>query len=127
MAFSHAVATVFSQNSGAAQQFSNTVTGDGESNVDVVIAAAASNFSVVCPVDVTNLKSAVIWTDAAMTVVTKDSGGSTIDTFVFVANNPLLWNEDSPYASPFSATDIATLSVSSTPGGNLHAYFLVDA
>jgi hypothetical protein len=125
MAITHTAGITFSSNNGSPTVFSVSQSADGEINLDVVIAAAASNFSVVCPVTASLVKSVLIYSDAAMTVLTKNSGGSTVNTFTMVANKPLLWQFGFPTTCPITG-DFATLSVTSTPGGNLRVSILED-
>lgn len=117
MAITHTVGYNFSKDGSAVTSFSSSESQDGEVNLDVTIAAGASAFSVLCHVTQTAVKSIFINCDAAMTVVTKN-GASTVDTFTFVANKPLIWQNGFPTSCPFTA-DFTTLAVTSTAGGNL--------
>ena len=80
MAITHTAGITFSSNNGSPTVFSISQAADGEINLDVVIAAAASSFSVVCPITSSLVKSVLIYADAAMTVLTKNSGGTTVNT-----------------------------------------------
>ena len=117
MAITHTVAYNFSKDGSALTSFSSSESQDGEINLDVTIAAGASAFSVLCPITQTVVKSIFINCSADMTVVTKN-GATTVNTFTFVANKPLIWQVGFPTAIPFSA-DFTTLAVSSSTGGNL--------
>lgn len=125
MAITHTAGITFSSNNGSPTVFSVSQAADGELNLDVVIAPAASNFSIVCPVTASLVKSVLIYADAAMTVVTKNSGGTTVNTFTMSANKPLFWQYGFPTSCPITG-DCATLSVTSTPGGNLRVSILED-
>jgi hypothetical protein len=125
MAITHAAGITFSSNNGSPTSFSFNQSADGEINLDVVIAAAASNFSIVCPISSSLVKSLLIYSDATMTVVTKATGGTTVNTFAMVANKPLLWQFGFPTTCPITG-DCATLSVTSTSGGNLRVSVLED-
>jgi len=125
MAITHTAGITFSANNGTPATFQASQSADGEVNLDVTIAAAASNFVVVCPIDASQVKSILMYADAAMTVVTKSSGGSTVDTFTLVANKPLFWQFGFPTNCPVT-NDCATLQVTSTPGGNLKLFVLED-
>lgn len=122
MAFSHALTYAFSDNGGTPTQFTSSTPFDGEVAIDVAVPASSSGFSIVCPVDTSLLQSVVLWADAACTVVAKDSGGSTLDTFALVANKPLIWQTGFPTANPLSGV-IATLEVTNTPAVELKGYF----
>ena len=122
MAITHTVAYNFIKDGSAVASFSSSESQDGEINLDVTIAAGASAFSIICPVTQTAVKSIFINCDADMTVVTKN-GATTVNTFTFVANKPLIWQVGFPTTIPFSG-DFTTLAVSSSPGGNLKACIL---
>ncbi len=122
MAITHTVAYNFSKDGSALTSFSSSESQDGEVNLDVTIAAAASNFSVICPITLSAVKSIFINCEADMTVVTKN-GATTVNTFTFLANKPLIWQIGFPTAIPFGG-DFTTLAVTSTAGGNLKVCIL---
>ena len=124
MALTHTAGITFSANNGTPASFSVAQSADGEVNLDVVIAPAASSFSVTCPLTATLVKSILMYSDAAMTVLTKN-GATTVNTFNLTANKPLFWQTGMPTSNPITG-DCLTLSVSSTPGGNLKLYVLED-
>lgn len=121
MAFSTSVSYVVTVNGGAANQFAFTVPYDGESAASVTIPASASNFAVNLAFDDASLQSFVMWANADMTVVFKDSGATTVATYTLVANNPVIWNVDQGVSNPFSAA-VAQALVTSTAGGVLTIY-----
>lgn len=123
MSFSHTITYNFSNNGGPSTLFTATNTFDGEVSVNVDVPASSTNFSIVCPVNTTLLQSLVLWTSAACTIVTKDSGGATLNTLTFgAANQPLIWNVSSPGSNPLTGT-IATLEVTCTPACTVNGYF----
>lgn len=122
MAITHTIGLTFAKDGSSVTQFSSSESWDGEINLDVTIAANASNFTVICPISSTNVKSVMVVASAAMTVVTKN-GATVVDTFNFVANKPLLWQSGFPTTCPLSG-DATTLSVTSTPGGSLKVCIL---
>lgn len=124
MPLSHSIGINLSGTGTASASFVAEQTADGSANYQVVIAPAASNFSIVCPIKASVVKSIVMYADAAMTVVTK-SGASTVNTFALVANKPLIWQTGYPVTCPITG-DCDTLSVTSTPGGNLNLSLLED-
>lgn len=125
MAFSHTLTYGVSVNNGAPTSFNSSQTFDGQVSIQVTVPAASSNYSIICPIDASQLKSVVLWSDAAATVVTKSSGGSTVDTFVMTADKPLLWQYGYPVSCPITG-DCATLEVTTTPGCVLTGYFGED-
>lgn len=124
MALSHSIGINISGSGTPSANFVAEQSADGSANYQVVIAAAASNFAVVCPIKASLVKSVIMWADAAMTVVTK-SGASTVNTFALVANKPLIWQYGYPVSCPITG-DCDTLAVTSTPGGNLNISVLED-
>ena len=118
------VGITFSNSGGPALNFTASQTADGASAAEVVIAPGASLFQVIFPIDASQVKSIVMWADAAMTVLTKN-GGATVNTFALVANKPLIWQDGFPTTNPITG-DCSHLHVSSTPGGNLYVYVLED-
>lgn len=125
MAFSHLISYGVSVNGGTPSSFNSSQTFDGQVSIQVDVPAASSSFSIICPVDVSQLKSVVLWATDACTVVAKNSGGSTVDTFVFAANKPLIWQDGYPTSNPVSG-DYATLEVTCTPAVTLTGYFGED-
>lgn len=125
MAFSHLISYGVSVNGATPTTFNSSQTFDGQVSIQVAVPAASSNFSIICPIDASQLKSVVLWADAACTVVTKTSGGSTVDTFTFTADKPLLWQYGFPTSCPITG-DCATIEVTTTPGCTLTGYFGED-
>ena len=124
MPFTHTVSYNFSDSGGPNQNFSATQSSDGQVNVSVVVAPAASNFQIICPLTAALVKSVVMWSDAAMTMVTK-VGGATKDTFVLAANKPLIWQNGFPTACPITL-DCNHIHATSTPGGTFNLFVLED-
>jgi hypothetical protein len=122
MPFSHSLTYSFSNNGAQPTQFSSSQSFDGEVSLNVTVPAVSTDFVIVCPVDSSLLESVVLWSDVACTVVSKDSGDATLDTWVLTANKPLIWQDGFPTASPVSGV-IATLEVTCTPETVLQAYF----
>ena len=122
----HAMNISLTENGAAVNQVVASQTADGSTRREIVIAPAASNFSVVCAIKAANLKAILMWADAAMTVLTKSSVPATVNTFNLVAGKPLIWQYDFPTSNPITG-DCVTLAVSSTPGGNLYLYYMEDA
>lgn len=125
MAFSHQLTFGVSVNSSTPTSFTSSQTFDGQVSVQVDVPAASSNFSIICPLDASQIKSVILWSTAAATVVTKTSGGATVDTFVMTADKPLLWQFGYPTSCPITG-DCATLEVTTTPGCTLTGYFGED-
>lgn len=69
----------------------------------------------VIAIDVSALKSIVIWSDRVITLETND-GSSADDTIVLKANVPYIWNTDS-YDSCLLTTDVTVIYVTNASGG----------
>jgi hypothetical protein len=125
MAFSHLISYGVSVNNAAPSSFNSSQTFDGQVSIQVAVPAASSNFSIICPIDASQLKSVVLWADGDCTVVTKNSGGSTVDTFTFTTDKPLLWQYGYPTSCPITG-DCATIEVTCTPAVTVTGYFGED-
>lgn len=126
MPITHAFNISLTENGTPVNSVVSSYSADGSTRREIVIAPAASNFSVVCAIKAASLKSIIMWADAAMTVLTKSAVPATVNTFNLVANKPLIWQQDMPTSNPITG-DCVTLAVTSTPGGNLYIYFEEDA
>jgi len=115
MSITHTIQTTW-ENGTSAVSTRKQVTSDSEINVDVVIASATTNGQIVCAIDISELKSIVLNSTKDVTVKTND-GSTPDDTFTLKANNPLVWNNESPTANPFSA-DITDLYVTNASGAD---------
>ena len=124
MAITHSFIINFQSDNGTSQSLTTTQTNDGALTASVVIPAASSNLQVIFPLTATLVRSVLMWTDAAMTVVNKN-GASTVNTFTMVASKPLIWQTGFPYTNPITG-DFTHLHVTSTPGGNLYIQVLED-
>lgn len=125
MAFSHAITYGVSVNGATPQSFNSSQSFDGQVSVQVTVPASSSNFSIVCPLDNTLLKSVIMWTDQSAVVVMKDSGGSTVDSFTMSANKPLIWQFGYPTSCPISG-EVATLEVTCVNETVVTGYFGED-
>lgn len=97
----------------------------GLTTLSETIAAAASNVQHAFVCDVSAVKCFRMKATADMTVKT-NSSGSPAQTLTLVANYPYVWNYGD-LASFFLTTDVTTIYVSSTDGGQLDIECLYDA
>ncbi len=81
------------------------ITGDYAVEVEVAVAAGATNVEVdVGSVDRTKIQSVVINADlAAMDVYTNDAGGSTGQHFALALNKSLAWNNQMTFTNPITS------------------------
>ena len=125
MSFSHLISYGVSINGTSPTTFNSSQTFDGQFALEVAVPAASTNFSIICPVDASQVKSVVMWASAACTVVCKDGAGATVNTFVFTADKPLIWQFGFPTSNPVTG-DYATIEVTCTPAVLLTGYFGQD-
>ena len=106
--------------------YNSTLSGDGQTNLDVLVASGSTNFSIACNVDVSEVKSVLINSDVTATGVFK-SGSNVVQTMLFSANKPLLWQSEFPQSSPITG-DFTSITISGTRDEDLSfkAYFLQD-
>lgn len=98
-----------------------TATGDTDVELDLTIAASASNAETDIAIVPSTLQAFYILATAAMTCVFKTGtggSGTTEATFTLVANVPQFWFLGNG-TNPFSA-ETGQMLVTSTPGGTLH-------
>lgn len=126
MSIQHSVTIQWEQGNNSLSQ-RDTFTGEAEANVSVSVPDSSTDFEVTLAIDVSEIKSIIIASDQDITVETND-GTTPDDTFTIEANNPLIWNVDSPAATPFSA-DITALFVTNSSGAaaTFNVRCLVDA
>lgn len=99
------------------------VTAEAEHNLDVTIAALASDALVAYALDYSQCKGFFMVADAAMTVETNSSSAAD-QTFTLAANVPVAWANGAG-TCPVT-TDITALYVTSTAGGTLKIRTLID-
>lgn len=90
----------------------NTYSGDARESRQIPVAADQTDKLVDFVLDVSEIKSLYMVSDQDLTVET-NNGGSPIDTFGLLAGKPLLWQNDSLHANPFSV-DVTALYLTNT-------------
>lgn len=125
MSFTHTLTVAIQRSSGAPVSKTVSKTGGQELNISETIAAAASNALLAFALDVSQLKSCYIVASGAMTIETNDSGTPDA-TITLTADEPVVYYAGQGQDNPFGATDVDALYVTSTPGGLLEIYCLVD-
>lgn len=96
--------------------------------INETIPAVSTNLLVNLSVDVSTMLSVIFLADYAATIKT-NSSGSPAATISLAAATPLLWLSTGGYPalSPFGATDVTALYVTSQSGGALQIAVGVDA
>jgi hypothetical protein len=113
MSITHAMTMQWEQGNNSLSM-RDTFTGESEANVSVSVPDSSTDFEITLGIDISEIKSIVINSDQVVTLET-NSGSAADDTFALTADNPLVWNVDSPAANPFSA-DITALFVTNSSG-----------
>lgn len=110
----------------AATNYTSAETGDGQTNLNVLASSGSSNLNIACNMDVSEIKSMFINSDVTATGVFK-SGSTVIQTMLFTANKPLLWQNAFPQSNPITG-DFTSITISGTRNEDLSfkAYFLQD-
>jgi hypothetical protein len=93
-----------------------TETWGSENNLDEAVTDGTTNGLVAWACDFSQLKAFYMVSDQAITVYTNDAGtGAPDNTFVLVANEPVLWWAGSLLTNPFTA-DVTALYVTNASG-----------
>lgn len=101
-------------------------TGTSAVMIDETIAAAVSDDAVVCPIDVSALKTLFMVSDIDCTVETND-GAAPDDTIALKAGVPLVWDSTSAYfANPLTA-DVTVIYVTAAAQVRIRVFALLDA
>ena len=106
--------------------YTSTQSGDGQTNLDVLVASGSTNFSIACAMDVSEVKSVFINSDVTATGVFKN-GSTVVQTMLFTENKPLLWQSAFPSSNPITG-DFTSITISGTTAADLSfkGYFLQD-
>jgi hypothetical protein len=131
----HTILHALRRNGSADFQAEKEITGDGEIELAIALAASGTPKTVTFDFAIAALAELVLLSDVAASIVLKDSGGSAIGSpIVLEANIPFVWhsalNPAVALADLFD-TDPATLAVTNTSSplatGTLNVYGLYDA
>ena len=123
----HKLAIAFSDDENSTPvDYSSTQSGDGQTNIAVGIPSGSANFSISCPIDISEIKSVLINSDINATIQFK-SGSSLVQSMSFSGNKPLLWQAGFPNSNPITGDTITAVNIVSASGDMaFKAYFLMD-
>lgn len=124
MSLTHRVGVTYTTNAGQISATTNTYTGSGEAVVDESL-AIGTNTLVNIAVDVSEIESLCIVSNAAMTIKTNSSGAPD-DTITLVANVPVIWTTDSLEACPLTV-DVTKIYCTQAALATLKIRVLTDA
>jgi hypothetical protein len=127
MALTHRVGITYSSDAGTITNTTDTYTGDGEANFDGTIATGVPNVEVDLAIDVSALKSFVMFSTQAITVKT-NSTSAPDDTINLTAGHQLVWTTDHIEANPLGV-DVTKFYLTNSSGSaaTVKFRFLVDA
>jgi hypothetical protein len=92
---------------------SNVYSADGQLARNIAVPDSTTDMLVALTLDIDQIKAIYMVSDQALTVETNTTGG--IDTINLLADKPLLWQNDSYFANPFS-TDVTALYLTNASG-----------
>lgn len=122
--FTHRIGVVYNSDAGTVSSTTGTFTADTEVNHIGVYNAGTVNSEIDVTLTLANLKSMVLWANAAVTLKTNSTVAA--DTIVMVTNAPIFWNTDTiPVTKPFT-TAITKIFLSCTNTATFRLSFLVD-
>ena len=123
----HKLAIAFSDDENSTPvDYSSTQSGDGQTNIAVEIPSGSSNFSISCPIDISEIKGVLINSDINATIQFK-SGSSLVQSMNFSGNKPLIWQDGFPNSNPITGDTITAVNIVSASGDMaFKAYFLMD-
>jgi hypothetical protein len=126
MALTHKVGVVYSSDAGTITNTTDTYTADGESQYDGTIATGVTHGEIDIAVDVSAIKSMVMYSTQALTVKT-NSTSAPDDTISLAASKQLVWTIDRLEACPLTA-DVTKFYVTNASGSSatVKFRFLVD-
>ena len=125
--FTHKETAGYQDDSGTVSSVVNTFTGDHAEGFDEAIAPSTTNQLVAASVDVSRIRSCMVYCDKAITLKT-NSSSSPADTITLTAGQLRQWNTGHAEAN-FFTTDITAIYITTGAIGstaNLKVRFLID-
>ena len=102
MSFTHSIGVTYKTAEGTITSTTDTYTADAEYALDDQVAASTTNKEFDLSLTKANIKSMVLYSDQAVTILTNSTGAPS-DTIQLAAKLQLVWNTDSHFSIPFSA------------------------
>jgi hypothetical protein len=110
--FTHTIGTTYKTAALTVASTTRTYTSDDEVNTSVAVAASTTNHEVDVVVDVSQIKSMVLYCDQAVTLKT-NSTGSPADTIALAAKKEVIWAYDHLEACPLT-TDVTKFFITNS-------------
>lgn len=111
----HLLTTTWSRGGAEPLTKTVTITDGGENNLDVTVAASATNLNALWAIDVSALKSLYILSDKDITIKT-NSSTEPDDTLTIKANVPFDWHTTKGFTNPLTV-DVVSIYVTRTGAG----------
>lgn len=119
MSLSHIITRKWASSNGTPITKSETVTGDGENNLDTDLPVGDADFLINFAFAYSTLKSFFMVCTKDAVVTPYDTGNSPLTSIPLTANIPFVWTTGSGLANPFSSNvgslHVANAEVSATP------------
>jgi hypothetical protein len=126
MSYTHSVGTTYKTAALTLTNTTDTYTSDGEVNESFAVAASTTNYEVDIVIDVSQIKSMVLYSDQAVTIKTNSTGTAT-DTIVLAAKKQVVWTVDHLESKPLTG-DVTKMYItnSNSTAANVVLSCLVD-
>lgn len=126
MSYTHSIATSYKTAALTITNTTDTYTSDGEVNESVSVPASTTNYEVDVVIDVSQIKSMVLYSDQAVTIKTNSTGTAT-DTIVLAAKKQVVWNVDHLESKPLTG-DVTKMFItnSNSTAASVNLAVLVD-
>jgi hypothetical protein len=103
--FTHTLGVTYKNDAGTITSTTDTFNADAEANLDITVAAGATNLEADITFDPTKAQSLVLFSDKDLTLKV-NSTSSPAETIALAAGKQQVWNINSSYANPFGATAV---------------------
>ena len=118
MAIAHTVTYRWSGSGSTTLSYSKIISYDGEENRDVTVPVSTADLEVSLTVAAADIKVIFLVSDYALKWATNAVfGGASGDEYELVADEPIVWTEDSQLTSPITA-DITSLHLTNESASN---------
>lgn len=126
MSYTHSVGTTYKTAALTLTNTTDTYTSDGEVNESFAVPASTTNMEVDVVIDVSQIKSMVLYSDQAVTIKTNSTGTAT-DTIALAAKKQVVWTTDHLESKPLTG-DVTKMFVtnSNSVAANVVVSCLVD-
>jgi hypothetical protein len=128
MSHTHKPGTSYTTDAGTIVSVNQTFTANTEFSYDNALATGAVNIPFLVNFADDDLISCIISSDQALTLNVNSTGAPT-PAIAVAAGAPIVWNNTSTFANPFTTTPVTAIYINNASGttANVKLYFLVDS